>query len=85
MDTCNRLVAGSNPAFEKTLIAQLAERSLSKREATGSSPVRSIVFDKTYKTNDLVAEWSKAVDLGSTLFGGAGSNPARIKVQNYDF
>ena len=26
---------------------------------------------------DSVAEWSKAVDLRPTLFGGAGSNPAQ--------
>ena len=27
---------------------------------------------------DVVAERSKALDLGSSLFGGAGSNPADI-------
>ena len=27
-----------------------------------------------------MAEWSKALDLGSNLFGGAGSNPAPIIV-----
>ena len=27
---------------------------------------------------DVVAEWSKAVDLGSILFAGVGSNPTDI-------
>ena len=31
---------------------------------------------KQYK--DIMAEWSKATDLSSVLFGGAGSNPADV-------
>ena len=30
-----------------------------------------------------VAEWSKALDLGSSLSGGVGSNPTAIKFSNF--
>lgn len=34
----------------------------------------------------VVAEWSKALDLGSSLWGGVGSNPTTLitSEQNYD-
>ena len=32
------------------------------------------------ETNDQMAEWSKALALGASLFGGAGSNPVLINL-----
>ena len=32
-----------------------------------------------------VAEWSKALDLGSSLFGGVGSNPTTAKTSQKSF
>ena len=39
----------------------------------GSSNLSVVVYG-------CVAEWSKALDLGSNLFGGVGSNPTAINV-----
>lgn len=42
----------------------------------GSIPGRRIYFfGKIYILNAFMAEWSKAVDSSSILFGGVGSNP----------
>ena len=45
----------------------------------GSNPAGVVVFSFTYMTklscNGSMAEWSKALDSSSSLFGGVGSNP----------
>ena len=53
-------------------------RPPSKRKIVGSSPTGGIMLVITGK-NASLTEWSKVVDLRPTLFGGAGSNPARCK------
>ena len=35
--------------------------------------------DLKLRTNDWLAEWSKALVLGTSLFGGVGSNPTAAK------
>ena len=34
--------------------------------------------DLKLRTNDWLAEWSKALVLGTSLFGGVGSNPTPV-------
>ena len=39
-----------------------------------------ITFISTLSVSGSVAEWSKALVLGTSLFGGAGSNPAAARI-----
>ena len=59
-------------------VAQLAERCSYEAAAEGSSPSGSIGFLILDFPKDIVAEWSKATDSSSVIFGCAGSNPAGV-------
>ena len=59
-------------------VAQLAERCSYEAAAEGSSPSGSIGFLILDFPKDIVAEWSKATDSSSVIFGCAGSNPADV-------
>ena len=37
------------------------------------------------RTNDWLAEWSKALVLGTSLFGGVGSNPTPVIFLNQHY
>ena len=43
------------------------------------------IGDLYLTSNDWLAEWSKALVLGTSLFGGVGSNPTPVIFLNYDF
>ena len=76
----NLEVAGSIPApgtFYSTqaLVAQLAALRSYEPMAQGSSPCRSTFC---FIIIGWMAEWSKALVLGTSLFGGEGSNPSSV-------
>ena len=75
------------------LVAQLAALRSYEPMAQGSSPCRSICFARSaarattgsvnlirdfYASCGWMAEWSKALVLGTSLFGGVGSNPTPV-------
>ena len=41
---------------------------------------RSLLLDVSCMSQGSVAEWSKALVLGTSLFGGVGSNPTAAKI-----
>ena len=57
-------------------MAQLAALRSYEPVVQGSSPCRSIRFSDAY--DGWMAEWSKALVLGTSLFGGVGSNPTPV-------
>ena len=57
-------------------LAQRLERSAVNRKVAGSNPAGTVNFD-------IVAEWSKATDSSSVIFGCAGSNPADVTFLKY--
>ena len=59
-------------------LAQWIARWTSNPKVAGSSPAGGSVC-LTILVCDRMAEWSKAPDSSSGLFGGAGSNPAPVK------
>ena len=56
-------------------MAQLAALRSYEPMVQGSSPCRSILFPRKH---GWMAEWSKALVLGTSLFGGVGSNPTPV-------
>jgi hypothetical protein len=79
----NPKVVGSTPTggiliVTFALVAQLAALRSYEPMAQGSSPCRSI-FSPPYSTQrGWMAEWSKALVLGTSLSGGVGSNPTPV-------
>ena len=57
------------------LVAQLAALRSYEPMAQGSSPCRSTFC---FIIIGWMAEWSKALVLGTSLFGGVGSNPTSV-------
>ena len=57
-------------------MAQLAALRSYEPVVQGSSPCTSIRFIDAY--DGWMAEWSKALVLGTSLFGGVGSNPTSV-------
>ena len=77
----NPKVVGSKPTggiflYPSALVAQLAALRSYEPVAQGSSPCRSIPL--FCYCNGWMAEWSKALVLGTSLFGGVGSNPTSV-------
>ena len=60
------------------LVAQLAALRSYEPMAQGSSPCRSIFSRRDSTQSGWMAEWSKALVLGTSLFGGVGSNPTPV-------
>jgi hypothetical protein len=56
----------------------MEERRTSDPTVAGSSPAMPGHFFLYTLLCDRLAEWSKAADSSSVLFGGAGSNPAPV-------
>ena len=82
------------------LVAQLAALRSYEPMAQGSSPCRSICFARSaarattgsvnlirdfYASCGWMAEWSKALVLGTSIFGCAGSNPASFTFLEFQF
>ena len=80
----NPKVVGSTPTGgmflhpTRALVAQLAALRSYEPMVQGSSPCRSILFPCKH---GWMAEWSKALVLGTSLFGGVGSNPTPVTLQ----
>ena len=62
----------------KAPLAQSVEHQTFNLRAAGSNPAGSTILAS-------MAEWSKAEHLSCSLFGGAGSNPARCTLLGYSF
>ena len=60
------------------LVAQLAALRSYEPMAQGSSPCRSIFSQYDSTRCGWMAEWSKALVLGTSLSGGVGSNPTPV-------
>ena len=87
----NPKVVGSTPTggrFSKllvrksALVAQLAALRSYEPRVAGSSPVRSILpgSPSVFIIYGWMAEWSKALVLGTSYFDSAGSNPASVTI-----
>ena len=80
----NPKVVGSTPTGgmflhpTRALVAQLAALRSYEPMVQGSSPCRSIFCPSQC---GWMAEWSKALVLGTSLFGGVGSNPTPVTLQ----
>ena len=76
----NPKVVGSKPTGGITYCscAQLAALRSYEPMAQGSSPCRSIFSRSDSTQSGWLAEWSKALVLGTSLFGGVGSNPTPV-------
>ena len=53
-------------------------RRFPEPEVVGSIPTAGAFVPTAFRDVDRMAEWSKAPDPSSGLFGGAGSNPAPV-------
>ncbi len=62
-------------------MAQWIVHWTSNPEVAGSNPVKSAIYN-IYKYA-WMAEWSKAADLSSVIFGCVGSNPTSGKIYIY--
>ena len=62
------------------LVAQLAALRSYEPMAQGSSPCRSIFSQYDSTRCGWMAEWSKALVLGTSLSGGVGSNPTPVRL-----
>ena len=65
-------VPGSIPGGGTALVAQLVEHGSNKPRVGGSSP--------SWSMNGWMAERSKALVSGTSLFGGVGSNPTPVSL-----
>ena len=84
----NPKVVGSTPTGgmflhpTRALVAQLAALRSYEPMVQGSSPCRSIFCPSQC---GWMAEWSKALVLGTSLFGGVGSNPTSVTILDLAF
>ena len=67
---------------KRALVAQLAALRSYEPMVRGSSPRRSSPFGAggSIEADGWVAEWSKALVLGTSYFDSAGSNPAPVTI-----